>query len=208
MTLSFQKAHSDIGFLGSMLGSLTLYRRLLLENVFFKPELRAWMPFSRSQADLATLPSFGHGIAGIMAGTTVSFIAAPVEHIKARLQVQYAADKSKRMYSGPIDCLRKIVRILVPSLRIPSNRPSASHPRYQRRLPRPLGNSLLPLLLLLLVGFLRHPHPLHERQHQDVRTGHQLLGWWYLRPDLLANLVPVRRGQATAHGGPDGRRAQ
>lgn len=44
-----------------------------------------------------------------MAGTTVSFIAAPVEHIKARLQVQYAADKTKRMYSGPIDCLRKIV---------------------------------------------------------------------------------------------------
>lgn len=67
------------------------------------------MPFTRSQPDLATLPSFGHGIAGIMAGTTVSFIAAPVEHIKARLQVQYAADKSKRMYSGPIDCTRKIV---------------------------------------------------------------------------------------------------
>ncbi|KAK5799957.1 hypothetical protein VI817_002169 [Penicillium citrinum] len=59
--------------------------------------------------DLKTLPSFGHGIAGILAGTTVSFIAAPVEHIKARLQVQYAADKTKRMYSGPIDCLRKIL---------------------------------------------------------------------------------------------------
>lgn len=66
------------------------------------------MPFSSHQ-DLATLPSFGHGLAGIMAGTTVSFFAAPVEHIKARLQVQYAADKSKRMYSGPIDCLRKMV---------------------------------------------------------------------------------------------------
>jgi hypothetical protein len=25
------------------------------------------------------------------------------------LQVQYAANKSQRMYSGPIDCLRKIV---------------------------------------------------------------------------------------------------
>lgn len=94
---------------GSMLGSLTLYRRLLQENVFSQPHLRAYMPFTRSQPDLATLPSFGHGIAGIMAGTTVSFIAAPVEHIKARLQVQYAADKSKRMYSGPIDCTRKIV---------------------------------------------------------------------------------------------------
>lgn len=92
----------------SMLGSLTLYRRLLLENVFSKPHLRQWIPFSSSQ-NLSTLPSFGHGIAGIMAGTTVSFIAAPVEHIKARLQIQYAADKSKRMYSGPIDCLRKMV---------------------------------------------------------------------------------------------------
>jgi solute carrier family 25 carnitine/acylcarnitine transporter 20/29 len=70
------------------------------------------MPFSRSQ-DLGTLPSFGHGIAGILAGTTVSFIAAPVEHIKARLQVQYAADKSKRMYSGPIDCLRKLVSLTI-----------------------------------------------------------------------------------------------
>lgn len=93
-----------------MLGSLTLYRRLLLENVFSKPEIRASMPFIGKQTDLHTLPSFGHGIAGIMAGTTVSFIAAPVEHVKARLQIQYSADKSKRLYSGPIDCVRKMVR--------------------------------------------------------------------------------------------------
>ncbi|KAB8250732.1 alpha-1,6 mannosyltransferase subunit [Aspergillus flavus] len=92
-----------------MLGSLTLYRRLLLENVFSRPEIRRITPFAKYQ-DQATLPSFGHGIAGIMAGTTVSFIAAPVEHVKARLQIQYAADKSKRMYSGPIDCIRKILR--------------------------------------------------------------------------------------------------
>ncbi|KAJ5902690.1 hypothetical protein N7495_003218 [Penicillium taxi] len=93
-----------------MLGSLTLYRRLLLENVFSKPNIRAWSLFSNKTPDLQTLPSFGHGIAGIMAGTTVSFIAAPVEHIKARLQVQYAATKSQRMYSGPIDCVEKIYR--------------------------------------------------------------------------------------------------
>ncbi|PYH95288.1 alpha-1,6 mannosyltransferase subunit [Aspergillus ellipticus CBS 707.79] len=92
-----------------MLGSLTLYRRLLLENVFSKPDLRARIPFTGHQPDLNTLPSFGHGIAGIMAGTTVSFIAAPVEHVKARLQIQYAADKSNRLYSGPIDCVRRIV---------------------------------------------------------------------------------------------------
>lgn len=96
----------------SMLGSLTLYRRLLLENVFSNPHTRALTPFNRgSQSDMRTLPSFGHGIAGIMAGTTVSFIAAPVEHIKARLQIQYAAEKSQRMYSGPVDCLRKLVSL-------------------------------------------------------------------------------------------------
>lgn len=98
----------------SMLGSLTLYRRLLLEHVFSKPELRSLVPFAKKDPDLLTLPSFGHGIAGIMAGTTVSFIAAPVEHVKARLQIQYAADKSSRMYSGPIDCTHKIVRALPP----------------------------------------------------------------------------------------------
>lgn len=96
--------------LSRMLGSLTLYKRLLLENVFSNPQLRKFIPFTSSQRDLNTLPSFGHGIAGIMAGCTVSFVAAPVEHIKARLQIQYAADKSQRLYSGPIDCSKKIVR--------------------------------------------------------------------------------------------------
>ena len=78
-----------------MLGSLTVYRRLIAENVY---KLR----------DVASMPSVGHGLAGIGAGSTVSFIAAPVEHIKARLQTQYAAKKADRLYSGPIDCLRKI----------------------------------------------------------------------------------------------------
>ncbi|KAH8692615.1 alpha-1,6 mannosyltransferase subunit [Talaromyces proteolyticus] len=92
-----------------MLGSLTLYRRLLLENVFSNPRIRDAIPFAKG-TDPHTLPSVGHGIAGIMAGCTVSFIAAPVEHVKARLQIQYAADKKQRMYSGPIDCTRKILR--------------------------------------------------------------------------------------------------
>jgi solute carrier family 25 carnitine/acylcarnitine transporter 20/29 len=43
-----------------------------------------------------------------MAGATVSFIAAPVEHVKARLQIQYSANKHDRLYTGPIDCLKKI----------------------------------------------------------------------------------------------------
>ncbi|EXJ77224.1 hypothetical protein A1O3_10382 [Capronia epimyces CBS 606.96] len=91
-----------------MLGSLTLYRRLLHENVFTNPMLRP----TKSAAELAKekLPTVGHGIAGIMAGSTVSFIAAPVEHVKARLQIQYAAHKKDRLYSGPIDCTKKIFK--------------------------------------------------------------------------------------------------
>lgn len=49
-------------------------------------------------------------MAGVMAGATVSFIAAPVEHIKARLQIQYASNKAERLYKGPIDCAKKIYK--------------------------------------------------------------------------------------------------
>ncbi|EAS34788.3 mitochondrial carrier protein [Coccidioides immitis RS] len=92
-----------------MLGSLTLYRRLLFEHVFSNQRLRTIIPLA-SKDTPDRLPAFGHGIAGIMAGSTVSFIAAPVEHVKARLQIQYAADKKQRLYSGPVDCTRKILR--------------------------------------------------------------------------------------------------
>lgn len=87
-----------------MLGSLTVYRRLLRENFFNTKRL-----LDQPGYNPRPLPSWGHGIAGMWAGWTVSFIAAPVEHVKARLQVQYAADKSKRLYSGPIDCSKKLV---------------------------------------------------------------------------------------------------
>ncbi|TVY50503.1 Mitochondrial substrate carrier family protein L [Lachnellula cervina] len=45
-----------------------------------------------------------------MAGATVSFIAAPVEHVKARLQIQYSSVKAERLYKGPVDCASKIYR--------------------------------------------------------------------------------------------------
>ena len=89
-----------------MLGSLNVYRRILNDHVFHPGQGLHAVGSERPK-----LPTVGHGIAGIMAGCTVSFIAAPVEHIKARLQVQYAADKSKRLYTGPIDCVKKLVRI-------------------------------------------------------------------------------------------------
>ncbi|KAK0762423.1 hypothetical protein N5P37_005236 [Trichoderma harzianum] len=110
-----------------MLGSLNVYRRLMAQHVF---GVDSWTPgagsgatglgfgslmrvlssssSSRTSSEPSYLPPLGHGIAGIMAGSTVSFIAAPVEHVKARLQIQYAARKAERLYSGPLDCIRKI----------------------------------------------------------------------------------------------------
>ena len=92
-----------------MLGSLTLYRRLLNENVF-QPYKASRLPHGVPlPADDRRLPTLGHATAGVMAGMTVSFIAAPIEHVKARLQVQYAANKAQRLYSGPIDCTKKLL---------------------------------------------------------------------------------------------------
>lgn len=85
-----------------MLGSLTLYKRLLNDHVF-NAQAAAYT------GEKPKLPVIGHAIAGTCAGWTVSFIAAPIEHVKARLQVQYAAQKSDRLYSGPIDCTKKLV---------------------------------------------------------------------------------------------------
>jgi len=94
-----------------MLGSLTFYRRLLHENLFSPSRLVATpSALAHSNTPPHKLPTLGHAMAGVMAGATVSFIAAPVEHIKARLQIQYSAQKSSRLYSGPIDCFRKIYK--------------------------------------------------------------------------------------------------
>ncbi|KAK0283363.1 hypothetical protein LTR91_002729 [Friedmanniomyces endolithicus] len=93
-----------------MLGSLTFYRKLLNENVFQPLRARPTSPHIwTSDAERKRLPAVGHGMAGILAGWTVSFIAAPIEHVKARLQIQYASNKASRLYSGPIDCTRKIL---------------------------------------------------------------------------------------------------
>ncbi|KAG1506498.1 hypothetical protein G6F53_009649 [Rhizopus delemar] len=54
------------------------------------------------------LSVFQHGLAGLAGGITVSFVATPVEQIKARLQVQY--DSGNKVYKGPIDCVKQVVR--------------------------------------------------------------------------------------------------
>lgn len=99
-----------------MLGSLTFYRRFLHQTLF-NPDRMYASPSSFAHQDLPMpdekvhkLPTIGHALAGVMAGATVSFIAAPVEHIKARLQIQYSSKKSERLYKGPIDCMRKIYK--------------------------------------------------------------------------------------------------
>jgi solute carrier family 25 carnitine/acylcarnitine transporter 20/29 len=81
-----------------MLGSLTFYRRLLRDNIFSNPSFHPSTALATLEKE--QLPSFGHGLAGILAGSTVSLIAAPVEHVKARLQIQYAATKPRDSTAG------------------------------------------------------------------------------------------------------------
>ncbi|KAJ1565718.1 hypothetical protein HK096_011315 [Nowakowskiella sp. JEL0078] len=50
-----------------------------------------------------------HAFAGGIAGIVVSFVATPIELLKGRLQVQYA-DPATKLYSGPIDCAKQLVR--------------------------------------------------------------------------------------------------
>ncbi|KAG0772302.1 hypothetical protein G6F22_015849 [Rhizopus arrhizus] len=56
------------------------------------------------------LSVFQHGLAGLAGGITVSFVATPVEQIKARLQVQY--DTGNKVYKGPIDCVKQVVNYI------------------------------------------------------------------------------------------------
>ncbi|KAF8436106.1 mitochondrial carrier domain-containing protein [Terfezia claveryi] len=81
-----------------MLGSMTQYRNLL-RHYYYSPV--------HNLPSTSPLTPIGNAIAGIGSGWTVSFIAAPVEHIKARLQVQYH-DASQPYYPGPIAAVKHI----------------------------------------------------------------------------------------------------
>jgi solute carrier family 25 carnitine/acylcarnitine transporter 20/29 len=50
----------------------------------------------------------GHALAGMGAGIVVSFVATPIEVVKARLQIQY--DSTSTKYNGPIDCVKQLYR--------------------------------------------------------------------------------------------------
>ncbi|KAI8903189.1 mitochondrial carrier domain-containing protein [Gorgonomyces haynaldii] len=47
-----------------------------------------------------------HAIAGMGAGIVVSFVATPIELLKAKLQVQYQS----KVFSGPVDCARHLIK--------------------------------------------------------------------------------------------------
>lgn len=85
-----------------LLGSFSIYRDFL-NRISQHPEALPVLETGRAAPANLSSASVSF-IAGGLAGWTVSFIAAPIEHVKARLQVQYGRSK----YAGPTDCFRKI----------------------------------------------------------------------------------------------------
>nr|QKK35432.1 mitochondrial MC24 [Starmerella bombicola] len=77
------------------MGALTNYRSMLKTHVW---------------PDAPELPLSGKLLSAVAAGWTVSFVATPVEHIKARLQVQYNDKAGTKLYTGPLDCAAKLIR--------------------------------------------------------------------------------------------------
>jgi hypothetical protein len=136
-----------------MLGSLSNYRALIKQNIYPNRD---------------SLPPLGHGVAGVLAGWTVSLIATPVEHVKARLQVQYNArgNLEGMKYKGPIDCTRKLVRLLHPPFGFYAYGLIIGKIAWHSRpLPRPFSNHFLQNFLLLHVGPVRNIFSLPSIQH-------------------------------------------
>lgn len=84
-----------------LLGSLHNYRLFLIRQGMTEP-------ISGSSAKRLTL--VGHGIAGLFAGWTSALLATPMEHLKVKLQLQTQKSVADRVYKGPIDCAKQIVR--------------------------------------------------------------------------------------------------
>ncbi|TBU34802.1 mitochondrial carrier [Dichomitus squalens] len=84
-----------------LLGSLHNYRLFLIGQGLTEP-----IPGS----DGKRLTIVGHGIAGLFAGWTSALLATPMEHLKVKLQLQTQKSAADRVYKGPIDCAKQIVR--------------------------------------------------------------------------------------------------
>ncbi|KAL3960967.1 hypothetical protein ACCO45_006084 [Purpureocillium lilacinum] len=171
-----------------MLGSLAVYRRLMAQHVFgaaswapgagdgsgfgFKALLGIWPPYassssSSSAADASKassrssyLPPLGHGLAGILAGSTVKL------HRRARRARQGAA-------ADPIRGTQVRAAVLWPARLRGQDLPA---PRRAGTIPRALGDAALPRLLLLLVEQLRRAVARAAPPHVAVGARHQLLG--------------------------------
>ncbi|KAH6917486.1 mitochondrial carrier domain-containing protein [Coprinopsis sp. MPI-PUGE-AT-0042] len=84
-----------------LLGSLHNYRLLLLQNGMSEPNPGSGNP---------RLTLLGHGVAGLFAGCTSAVIATPVELLKVKLQLQAQKRIAERRFTGPVHCMREIVR--------------------------------------------------------------------------------------------------
>ena len=68
-------------------------------------------PLGTDNNYMQTLTTKQHALAGFGAGMVVSFVASPIELLKAKLQVQYQT----KTYSGPIDCAKQLIRVSGPT---------------------------------------------------------------------------------------------
>ncbi|GAA5885189.1 hypothetical protein JCM16303_005892 [Sporobolomyces ruberrimus] len=99
-----------------LMGSLHQYR-LLLASIETRSNSRDQgivhgSTSSRRSGDKGDEPALGlslpgHFASGMMAGWTVCFFITPIEHIKARLQMQMVGPK---LFSGPIDCAKQLAK--------------------------------------------------------------------------------------------------
>ncbi len=71
---------------------------------------RAQLKQGQTEEHFSTLSLMQIGISGAAVGVVAGVILAPVELIKVKLQVQTNALGDERRYTGPIDCLKKIVK--------------------------------------------------------------------------------------------------
>ncbi|GAA5842154.1 hypothetical protein JCM5353_002177 [Sporobolomyces roseus] len=96
-----------------LMGSLHQYR-LLLASIETRSNNRdegvshgSSTPRKKGDEPTLGLSLPGHFASGMMAGWTVCFFITPIEHVKARLQMQMLGPK---LYTGPIDCAKQLVK--------------------------------------------------------------------------------------------------
>ena len=77
-----------------------------------KRQLAPYFLSSSPAASAAVPPLQFIAVCGGIAGGANALVAAPIELVRNRLQVQYhsSADKAQALYRGPIDCIRKTVQ--------------------------------------------------------------------------------------------------